>query len=133
MSDPLQEMREMIQETAVAEIPAFQRSARLRAMRDELKVAVEEAEGALTAVEAARDDERAGLQVAISALRDRATLSESLIADGVATEQEIAESGVLSNSDLDELDEEGLLEATVQELIDRGALSIAGEWSEPVA
>lgn len=131
MSDPLNEIRESIQETAEADLPAFQRLQRLRAMRAELAAAVEHTDAAIGVVQEARDAERVGLDLVILALRERAETSEGLIADGVMSEAEVSAAGILSNAELDELDEEGLLEATARELIDAGTLNEAGEWTLP--
>lgn len=129
MSDPLNEMRERIQETAEADVPAFQRIQRIEAMCEQLMLAHDEGQAALGTLREAQAAERQGIELAILAVRDRATTSDTLITEGLSTAEEIAEAGVLTHGDLDELESEGLLEATVQELIDRGELGLDGVWA----
>lgn len=122
MSDELTSAYAVIREAADSDLPAFQRLDRLRGIRRELEGALADTSAAIEVAEAAYQGEQVNLGLAVVALRERATTGENLLASGSVTEDELAESGILSHADLDALQEENLLEAVAQEWLDSGKL-----------
>lgn len=119
----------VIREAADSDLPAFQRRDRLHAIRDELAVMINTVEQEIAEATEQGQAEDAMRALAVTALRERASISEALLAEGDVTAADLAEAGVLNHYELDALEEEGLLEATAQELLDSGKIDAAtGEW-----
>lgn len=110
-----------------ADIPASQRRDQLLAIQVDLDAASAELAEALEVVEAQRDDGKTETEMAIMALRARATQSAELLDSGAVGEEDLAEVGVLSHSDLDDLEEEGLLETAALQMIEAGTLKTEGD------
>lgn len=124
----LHELRESIQETADADISYLQRLTRLRAIEQELVEATAEVEKAILDTQKAASAEMEHLQMAAIAVRERATTTERLLAEGTLDQADVDESGLQTHADLDRLEDEGLFDATVQQLVDEGVLGLDGEW-----
>lgn len=122
MSETLTNAYAVIREAADSELPAFQRLDRLREVRRELEGAVADTSAAIEVAEAAYADDQVNLALAVVTLRSRATNGERMLAEGTATEDELAESGLLLHPDLDALEQENLLEAVAQEWLDQGKI-----------
>lgn len=131
MTDTLTEVRASLQEAADAsEVPAYQRLQRLRAIRAELAEALEAADEFIDESEVAREGLEVETALGVLSLRQRATISESMLTAGTVTAEQLAEAGVLDHSDLDALDEEGLLEGVARELIDAGRIEVDPGWTD---
>lgn len=106
-----------------ADIAAVERRNQLLAIQAELDAAAAEVSEALEAVEEARAADHTEVELAIMALRSRATRSEEMLDAGETTREELAEAGLLSHSDLDDLEEEGLLETAALQMLGAGTVS----------
>lgn len=124
----LHELRESIQTTVEADIPYFQRLARLRAVEQELADGQAEVQEAIREIGAAAVAEMEQLQMAALSVRERATTTERLLAEGALDQSDVKDSGLFLHADLDRLEGEGLFEATVQQLVDEGVLGLDGAW-----
>lgn len=126
--DALHELREAIQEIIEGPLRPSQRIERLAALDAELAEARAEIAAASGRLKELREAEHEDLTVIILALRDRANTMDSLVAEGTLNELEAADSGVLMNDELDFLENEGILEATAQQLVDDGVIAADGRW-----
>lgn len=129
MSDGLDQIRERITEATDESLPSFQRVDRLRAVRSDMLAAMEEVDEAIEVAEAQRYADHLPIEMAVMALRERATTNARLLAEGVLMEDEVA--GIPDHAELDRLAEEGLLEPLAQGLVDTGRVNLAGEWVSP--
>lgn len=110
-----------------ADIVASQRRDHLLAIQAELDATAAEIAEALEVVEVQRDDGRTETEMAVMALRARATQSAEMLESGDASQEDMAEAGVLSHSDLDDLEEEGLLEVAALQMVEAGTLAVEGD------
>lgn len=106
-----------------ADIAASARRDQLLAIQAEMDAAATELREALEAVEEQREEDLPTVELAVMALRARATKSAELLEAGTVSQEDLAEAGVLSHSDLDDLEEEGLLEPQALQMVEAGTLS----------
>lgn len=131
MSDGLDQVRERIIEATDESLPSFQRVERLHAVRSDMMAAMEEVDEAIEVAEAQRYADHLPIEMAVMALRERATTTERLLAEGLLLSEEVAGAGILDHAELDRLAEEGLLEPLAQGLVDTGRVNLSGEWVSP--
>lgn len=125
MTETLDDLKDELEEAATDEsLSAADRLARLREIREELVEATSEADRHIKEAEAAENAGAVGAALAVAALRERASLHDELIEQGVLTEADFEAHGVLTHAQLDAMDEEGLLEAAALELVASGKLVV---------
>lgn len=116
VTDPFAAMRSEIEQAAQRnDIPAEEKLIALREMHADLVSLlglVGQYRGDLHLEQEAREP---AIQEAIFVLRDEATIRESLVARNVFDDDEMDALGFLTHDDISKLDEEGLLEAWIEE------------------
>lgn len=103
-----------------------ERLARLRSIREDLSEAIDDVDARIEDVEASTD-EQVDVTLAISRLRESADIRDELIEAGTISTEEADEDGVLSNADLDAMQQEGILEAAALELVAAGKLKLSDD------
>lgn len=103
-----------------------ERLARLRSIREDLSEALDDVDARIADVEASTDGQ-VDVTLAISRLREAADIRDELIEAGTISAEEADEDGVLSNEDLDAMQEEGILEAAALELVAAGKLKLSDD------
>lgn len=124
----LDEMLTEIEEASTE--PGLERAdrlARLRSIRDDLAEALDDVDARIADVESAPLEETIDVTRAVSALREQADIRDELIEAGTITAQEADDDGVLSNAELDAMQEEGILEAAALELVAAGKLKLSDD------
>lgn len=96
--------------------PVDERRAKLRVLRDDAEALIGRIDGYLADDDLDREAAQLRRDAQARAARANATLRESMIERGMASAEVLAEFGMLSHEELDALEEEGLLEAALEEL-----------------
>jgi polyhydroxyalkanoate synthesis regulator phasin len=103
-----------------------ERLSRLRSIREDLAEAIDDVDARIADVEASTDGQ-VDVTLAISRLRESADIRDELIEKGTISAEEADEDGVLSNDELDAMQEEGILEAAALELVAAGKLTLSDD------
>lgn len=103
-----------------------ERLARLRSIREDLAEAIDDVDARIEDVEASTDGQ-VDVTLAISRLRESADIRDELIEAGTISAEEADDDGVLSNADLDAMQQEGILEAAALELVAAGKLKLSDD------
>lgn len=116
-SDPFEQLRQQVEEIqSDPGLDATEKAQKLQHFRDGL----DELQGLVARysgdAELSREAGASGAVRAKLRARQNATIREALIARGEATPDELDKMGYLSHTELDKLQEEGLLEAKLEEL-----------------
>lgn len=123
LDDLMTEIEEASTEQGVAR---DERLARLRSIREDLAEALDDVDARIADVEASTDGQ-VDVTLAISRLRESADIRDELIEAGTISAQEADEDGVLSNDELNAMQEEGILEAAALELVAAGKLKLSDD------
>lgn len=131
--ETLEDLKAEIAEAAGSDqLPPAERAALLQGIRDELASTLEDVDAKIAEATADPDEPAPyTMTMAVARLRARADAVQEQVDAGLLTEQDVAEAAVLTNGDLDQLAEEGLLEATAQELIERARARLVEAGTDP--
>lgn len=116
-SDPFEQLREQVEEIqSDPGIDPTEKAQKLQHLRDGLYDLLGTVARYLGDAELGREAQASGATRARLRAFQNATIREALIARGEATAEELDKMGYLSHAELDRLQEEGLLEAKLEEL-----------------
>lgn len=125
----LDDLMTEVEEASTAQgLARDERLARLRSIREDLAEALDDVDARIADVEASStEEEQVDVVLAISRLREAADIRDELIEAGTINAEEADDDGVLSNADLDAMQEEGILEAAALELVAAGKLVLSDD------